>query len=131
LDQLGALTKGQRQTGSQGLFSAKDNLESNMARDALQRFYEDLTSNQIPGLHARELLRKMGLEGLIDEHGILNQKMDTIREIPKFLNRILVLNSVEQNRVFDAFFERLESMTEAAIANGTLDVGLENYKADN
>ena len=32
LDQLGALTKGERQTGSQGLFNAKDNLESSIAR---------------------------------------------------------------------------------------------------
>ncbi len=35
LDTLGAITKGQRQTGGQGLFRAEDNLESHYARDAV------------------------------------------------------------------------------------------------
>ena len=35
LDTLGAITKGQRQTGGQGLFRPQDNLESPYARDAL------------------------------------------------------------------------------------------------
>jgi len=34
LDTLGAITKGQRQTGGQGLFRADDNLESVYARAA-------------------------------------------------------------------------------------------------
>ena len=34
LDTLGAITKGQRQTGEQGLFCSEDNLESQYARDA-------------------------------------------------------------------------------------------------
>ena len=35
LDTLGAITRGQRQTGGQGLFRPEDNLESHYARDAL------------------------------------------------------------------------------------------------
>lgn len=35
LDRLGALTRGQRQTGGQNLFNPADNLESHYARDAL------------------------------------------------------------------------------------------------
>ena len=35
LDTLGAITKGQRQTGGQGLFRPEDNLESHYARDAI------------------------------------------------------------------------------------------------
>lgn len=129
LDQLGALTKGQRQTGSQGLFSAKDNLESNMARDALQRFYEDLVGNQIPGLRAHELLKKMGLEGMLDEKRSLKENPN-VRDITKFLNRLLSLESITQNKVFDAFSGILDRAVEEAIANGTLDIGLENFKAD-
>ncbi|MHC2338240.1 putative RNA methylase [Bradyrhizobium sp. USDA 4454] len=36
LDTLGAITRGQRQTGGQGLFRPEDNLESHYARDALR-----------------------------------------------------------------------------------------------
>lgn len=44
LDQLGALTKGQRETGSQGMFRAEDNLESPIARAALRGYYADLAA---------------------------------------------------------------------------------------
>ena len=37
LDSLGAITRGQRQTGGQGLFRPEDNLESPYARAALHR----------------------------------------------------------------------------------------------
>src|SRR5205823_4784058 len=36
LDTLGAITRGQRQTGGQGLFRPEDNLESHYGRDALR-----------------------------------------------------------------------------------------------
>ena len=40
LDTLGAITRGQRQTGGQGLFRAEDNLEGEQARAALRQFYQ-------------------------------------------------------------------------------------------
>src|SRR3546814_3614904 len=39
LDALGALTRGQRQTGGQNLFDPMDNLESDYAKDALLSWY--------------------------------------------------------------------------------------------
>src|SRR6202008_2441168 len=39
LDTLGAITRGQRQTGGQGLFRPEDNLESSYGRDALRQLY--------------------------------------------------------------------------------------------
>jgi hypothetical protein len=39
LDTLGAITRGQRQTGGPGLFRAEDNLEGDQARAALRQFY--------------------------------------------------------------------------------------------
>ena len=42
LDTLGAITRGQRQTGGQGLFRTDDNLESPYARAALRQFYRAL-----------------------------------------------------------------------------------------
>ena len=127
LDQLGALTKGQRQTGSQGMFSAKDNLESTESRDALLGFYIDLINGNIEGLDAMDILTKMGLNSLIDNRpgASMNAKgNDELRDITKFLNRVLSLDSADQNKVFDAFSDRLDRIVETAIANGTLDVGL-------
>jgi tRNA G10 N-methylase Trm11 len=132
LDQLGALTKGQRQAGSQGLFSAKDNLESEIARGALWRFYMDLVDGQLKQLgdiNAQELLRKMGMENLLDKHQNLKED-PALRDITKFLNRLLTLESDLQNRVFDAFWNVFEAIVEAARKRGDLDVGLENFRAD-
>jgi hypothetical protein len=39
LDSLGAITRGQRQTGGQNMFRLEDNLESFYARDALRQLY--------------------------------------------------------------------------------------------
>jgi len=129
LNQLGALTKGQRQAAGQGLFSEKDNLEGPMASDALERFFVDLINNDIEELSPGNILQKMGLSSMLDEHG--NKKEDTdLRNVPKFLNRLLTLDSKLQNQVFDEFMDRLDLMVDSAIANGTLDTGMENYKAD-
>lgn len=131
LDQLGALTKGQRQTGSQGLFSASDNLENDIARDALDIFYQNLIAEQIEGINGREIIQKIGLEdALIDKNtGKLKESNDR-RDTTKFLNRILVLKSDEQNKVFDAYFNLVQYMTQKAIESGTYDKGLENFKRD-
>ena len=131
LDQLGAMTKGQRQTGGGGLFSSADNLENRVARDALAVFYQDLVRGAIEGLEAEEILTKMGLkESLLGEYGQLIDKSDDLRNTTRFLNRLLALDSTIQNKVFEAYEERLSVLTEDARRRGTLDVGMENYKAD-
>lgn len=125
LDQLGALTKGQRDTGS-GMFGAADNLETALAGDALRRFYENLVQGRIEGLDAEKVLTNLGL---IDSRNATIKDADA-RDIPKFLNRILVLEVSEQNKVFDEFLNIYTSMIEKAIKDGTLDRGMENVKAD-
>ncbi|MDK2932789.1 MAG: hypothetical protein PWP27_599 [Clostridiales bacterium] len=131
LDQLGALTKGQRQTGSQGMFSASDNLESPLSRDALTIFYRNLGKNKIPGLDAKEILTMMGLKDkFYDKYDNFQLNEEVAKDVPKFLNRILALDYEYQNKVFDAFADTLEQITELAIQRGELDTGLENSKAD-
>ena len=129
LDQLGALTKGQRQTGSQGMFTASDNLESEIAMDSLQHFYRSLADDKIDGLEPKEIFSKLGLESMLDDHGNLKEDPE-LRNITKFLNRILSLESSLQNKVFQTFSGILETAVEIADKNGTLDKGLENLKAD-
>ena len=55
LDTLGAITRGQRQTGGQGLFRPEDNLESHYGRDALRQLYMLLVAGQGRRLLAREV----------------------------------------------------------------------------
>jgi DNA topoisomerase IB/predicted RNA methylase len=122
LDQLGALTKGQRQTGSQGIFQAADNLESDEARAALAQFYQDALNNKIDDLRADVLEDQMGLT-MRDKDGNV---LDNLPPIQQFLNRLLSLKLNTQDTVFNAFSERLDKIVETKLSQGTLDQGLEN-----
>lgn len=132
LDQLGAMTKGQRQAGSQGMFSASDNLENSFAADVLAGFYKDLVLNRVDGIDdGLAILEKLGLKNkILDEYNRIIPTASELREVNKFLNRILSLESSEQNTVFEGYSQRLQDATEKAMQAGTLDKGLENYKAD-
>lgn len=130
LDQLGAITKGQRQTGS-GVFSAKDNLESDLARSSLVNFYRYLLSGQLPGLDAADIIDSLGLSDSIkgkDGKGDLN--MSVASSMETFLNRIMSLELDKQNAVFDAFNTIFEREYEKALEDGTLDMGMETVRAD-
>ena len=130
LDQLGALTKGQRQTGS-GVFGEKDNLESPLSSEALRAFYKRLGAGSIPGVDSDSIFRKLGLyEKFHDEYGNFKLNDSISTDIPMFLNRILALDVDSQNKVFEAFEEIRQSYYDAAIEAGTLDMGMENVKAD-
>ncbi|MZQ97220.1 MAG: hypothetical protein GT601_06060 [Acidaminobacter sp.] len=130
LNQLGAITKGQRQTGA-GIFSEKDNLEGPLASDVLSNFYEALATNRLPGIDGRDIISKMGLTSkFYDEYNRYKPNNDDPRNIPLFLNRLLNLDYDDQNSLFDLFIESYENAVNRAIANGTLDTGLENYKAE-
>jgi hypothetical protein len=121
LDQLGALTKGQRQAGS-GIFGEKDNLECPIAQDALERYYKFMPV---------DIVKKLGLyPKLYDTNGMYKPDLATARDIGRFLNRILSLEVDEQNEVFQGFYDTFERMMDAAIASGSVDMGLENYAAD-
>lgn len=130
LDQLGALTKGQRQTGS-GIFGEKDNLESKTSIDALREFYSRLGKEKIPGVNGRDVFTKLGLyRNFYDEYGNFTLKSDKAFDITTFLNRLLALKVDEQNIVFGEFESIRQQMYDAAIENGTLDMGISNVKAD-
>lgn len=125
LDQLGALTKGQRQTGSQGFFQARDNLESLEAKAALESFYTNVLSGSVPTISPDVLETQMGLK-LRDKEG---QPLQDKPPITQFLNRLLSLKLDLQQAVFDAFSERLDAIIETKLSAGTLDLGLENVTA--
>ena len=130
IEQMGALTRGQRQAGS-GLFSADDNLESDLSQSALEAFYKKLGTGKIPGLKAEEIFSKMGMKKYFyDEYGNFSPNKAYLTDIPKFLNRIMALDVSAGNKAFDAFMEIRDSYYETAREAGTLDTGMENVKAD-
>ena len=123
LDQLGALTKGQRQTGSQGIFQAKDNLESSYANEALTHLISDIVWNRAEGITQEEFEAQTGLS-LTGEAGII------IPNIRQFLNRLLSMNIDFQNTVFDAFSDYLDLVLDGHQMAGTLDVGIETIRGN-
>jgi len=128
LDQLGALTQGQRQTGSQGLFSAADNLENSQANDAWVWLAESVYSGKVPGVPYNEFVSQTGLAlERKDESGFM---VFTPPPIKQFLNRLLSMTVDFQNKVFEAFEARLRDVYSNAEAHGSLDKGVETLKAE-
>lgn len=125
LDTLGAITKGQRQTGGQGLFQPEDNLEGPYARDALRQLYLLLVGGKIEGCSLRTFEDSTGLS-LTDDCGI----KDDLPPITTFLNRLLALTIDMQNVLFTAFEDLLAARIEGAIAAGIYDIGLETLTAE-
>ncbi|MDO9640327.1 MAG: strawberry notch family protein [Pseudotabrizicola sp.] len=124
LDTLGAITRGQRQTGGQGLFRPEDNLESLYARDALRQLYLLLVRGKIEGCSLQRFEAAAGLK-LMDTNGI----KDDLPPITTFLNRLLALTIEMQGILFAAFEQLLEARIDGAMASGTYDLGLETLRA--
>jgi len=125
LDTLGAITRGQRQTGGQGLFRPEDNLESQYGRDALRQLYMLLARGKVEGCSLERFEDATGLK-LMDANGL----KDELPPITTFLNRLLALTIQLQNILFTAFEQLLTARIEGAIASGTYDIGLETLRAE-
>jgi hypothetical protein len=125
LDTLGAITRGQRQTGGQGLFRPEDNLESNYARDALRQLYMLLVRGKVDSCSLEVFEDATGLK-LTDCNGI----KELLPPITTFLNRLLALTIDLQNVLFTAFEQLLTARIEGAISAGVYDVGLETLQAE-
>jgi hypothetical protein len=125
LDTLGAITRGQRQTGGQGLFRPEDNLESSYARDALRQLFRKLYRGDVPGCSLMAFQDATGLS-LTDDNGL----KDDLPPITTFLNRLLALTIHMQGILFTAFEELLAQRIEGAIAAGVYDLGLETLRAE-
>ncbi|MEM7730961.1 MAG: strawberry notch family protein, partial [Pseudomonadota bacterium] len=126
LDQLGALTKGQRETGAQGMFRAEDNLESPIARAALRGYYADLAAGRAAAMDYETFTDWTALR-LIDKDGVL---LEDLPPIQRFLNRVLALPIHMQNALFEEFMARISDQTERARAAGTLDLGVETLRGE-
>ena len=126
LDTLGAITRGQRQTGGQGLFRPEDNLESPYGRTALRQLYQLLYAGKVEGCSLTRFQEATGLD-LTDQDGSLKEELPPIST---FLNRILALPIALQNLLFEVFEGLMEAQVEAAIQAGIFDVGVETLIAE-
>ncbi|GAB1353145.1 hypothetical protein MASR1M12_18790 [Erysipelotrichia bacterium] len=129
LDQLGALTRGQRQTGGQGIFQARDNLENEYAQQAIHGFLLDLANQgSIGDLTFAEFEKQSGLD-LRDDLGFVSANSVAAVPVRQFLNRTLSLDLPVQELVYSEVFTRLDEIVKIAEANGTLDIGMETIRA--
>ena len=125
LDSLGAITRGQRQTGGQGLFRPEGNLESPYARTALLELYTRAYQGKVEFASLGDFEAATGLR-LQARNGSMP---DEVPPIATFLNCVLALPIGLQNRFFELFEELLAIRVEAAIVSGIYDSGLETLIA--
>ena len=126
LDSLGALTRGQRQTGGQNLFDPADNLESEYAKAALSTWFGLLTEGTLKSATLLDFQNRTGLK-IASSDGILEEDLPPIQ---RWLNRILALPIGMQNAIFDEFLALVEARVSAARDAGTLDVGVETIQVE-
>ncbi|MCC5659130.1 strawberry notch family protein [Nostoc sp. XA010] len=126
LDSLGALTRGQRQTGGNGIFEAKDNLESNYAEHALYELFKQIFQGRFYEVSLGTFEQMTGLSLTSHEGGM---KID-LPPLRQFLNRLLALRIDMQNIIFERFELLLSQQIEAAIAAGVYEMGVETLRAE-
>lgn len=127
LDGLGALTRGQRQTGGQNLFNPADNLESDHAREALTQWYHLLHAGKLTSTTLASFIEMTGLALVNVDSGML---LDRLPPIQRWLNRILALRIRVQNAIFEEYLGLIEARIDAAREAGTLDVGVETILSE-
>ena len=127
LDSLGALTRGQRQTGGQNLFDPADNLESDYAREALNQWYHLLHDGKLASTTLEAFTELTGLKLINADDGSL---LEHLPPIQRWLNRILALRIATQNAIFEEYLGLIQARVDAAREAGTLDVGVETILAE-
>lgn len=127
LDSLGALTRGQRQTGGQNLFNPADNLESDYAKEALTQWYHLLHAGKLASTSLLDFQMMTGLKLTEQDGGSLLEKLPPIQ---RWLNRILALRIATQNAIFEEYIGLIQARVDAAREAGTLDLGVETIRAE-
>jgi hypothetical protein len=125
LSSLGAISKGQRNTGDQGLFSSMIDFSSIYAKTALTDFFNHIMRYGIDGISCAEFIDYTGLR-------LKNSDGSYREELPKmntFLNRLLALKIDVQNRLFADLERRIEQRISEAKANGSYDIGIQTIKS--
>ncbi|WP_070988492.1 strawberry notch-like NTP hydrolase domain-containing protein [Halofilum ochraceum] len=127
LDQLGALTKGQRDAAGGGVVSSEASLENRFASNAVLTMIFDAQQGNAGIVNRPVLENEMGFH-LWDEDGKLQESK--LPSVPQFLNRLLSLEPERMDEVFHEFDRRFKANIEYARQQGQLDTGMETLRAD-
>jgi hypothetical protein len=127
LEEMGALTKGQRQTGGSGLFRAEDNLESPYALAALKAWFAALIDGRAESIALADFERLSGLK-LVSKEG---KPLDQMPPMPRFLNRLLAFALADQERIYGELDAYIAAKIEDAKERGTYDRGVEQLTGEN
>jgi hypothetical protein len=131
LEALGAMTKGQR-TASGGDVLLKYNYETDQGQAAARAFYEGLLEGyEVPGseLDAMSALRGMGVLSE-NEAGEQSVRERDFENVTRLLNRIMMLETKDQNAYFEYFMNLFDAAMQRAIEAGTLDTGVRRVEGD-
>lgn len=124
LSSLGAITKGQAQTGSNGLFKAEYDLNNRYAQAAVDQLIADIYHRHLPGYSFEKLEADTGLT--LSSEG----KLMSAPKINRFLNRLLALRVEEQNYLFSELEHRIKDNIAQAKEAGHYETGMQSVKAD-
>jgi hypothetical protein len=142
LEQLGALSRGERKAGGGAADFSKYNFESRYGRFAVDQLIDTLyfgndrfgfltedRMKQFPALaDGRAVLQLMGL---YDPDKEQDKADETSPDVPvnRFFNRLMILPINTANQVFRAFSETMDHGIESAKRMGIFDAGAELIKA--
>jgi hypothetical protein len=121
IDQLGAMTHGQRDAAGSQLFSGADNLEGVYGKEALVGLLQAVADGKIQHLTSGSFMAQTGLQ-LFNEDGSRSIKEITMQ---RMLNRLLAMDLDAQGIFMDHLQARLRELVEQAKINGTLDTGVQ------
>jgi hypothetical protein len=132
LDQLGSLTRGQRDaTSTNDVFSSDDNLETKYGEAALREMMKLFGDNMFPGMTREELFKQTGIDAVAVCKSYAKSTADFGQRvnIPRFLNRLLGVdidaNGGYQQLLLADLRGRMEDIKSQAIADGSYDAGLQ------
>jgi hypothetical protein len=126
LEALGAVTRGERRSGGQGLFHANDALTGPYTTQALSIYLSRVSQDEYPDLPYQDFQTVTGIT-LFDSEGNYTLNPPPLH---RFLARLLALPVPTQNQIFDDFNQIREAILLDAREKGKLDTGWEDLQAD-
>ena len=130
LDQLGSLTRGQRDANATYVFSSDDNLETKYGEAALKEMIHAINNGKVPEVSKEMFYEQTGLDPqlLCQTLQSATGRGQTVT-IPRFLNRLLAVDLDKdggyQRILLNDLIGRIQDLKEQAILDGSYDAGLQ------
>lgn len=122
LENLGAMTRGERSAVSGGLFNSSDNLETIYAETALSQLIKLIASDKIETIDRRRFEAQTLLKAE-------NSEKASRLTVTRFLNRVLACDLDLQEALIEAFSNAVDEAIAAARAKNAYDEGVQTLHA--